>query len=113
MTMTTKESLVDEIIENARKDRKRLESVAKGLTGGLFNLGSEDDGTVDEETAAAFAEEISKISDSLTKINQGLIELVKMDAKKAVAQPDPTKLSEADKESLYDEVDEKDQKELN
>ena len=46
---TMKESLVDEIILNARNDRKRLEKVASGLYTGFSNIPSEEG--VDEETA--------------------------------------------------------------
>jgi len=102
-------TLVDEIIENARADRKRLEAVANGLTHGFGQLGdSEGDGeALDPEVSAAFAEEIAKVTDSLSKINQQLVELVKIDVKRTPVDQKPTadgSLSKKEKESIYDEL---------
>lgn len=125
MTEKTEKTLVDEIIENARNDRKRLEAVANGLTRGFDRFGdtAEEEGQpTDPEVAAAFAEEIAKISDSLTRVNQQLVELVKVDAKRSAVDPNNkpvskgTPISRKDAEEIYDELaspgDKKDQ-ELN
>ena len=125
MTEKTEKTLVDEIIENARNDRKRLEAVADGLTRGFDRTGdiAEDENqALDPEVSAAFAEEIAKVSDSLTRVNQQLVELVKIDAKKSAVDPNNkpvTKgnpISKKDAEDIYDElsspVDQKD-RELN
>lgn len=109
--MKTEKNLVDEIIENARRDRKRLEAVADGLTHGFGQLGdntNEDGGALDPEVSAAFAEEIAKVTDSLSKINQQLVELVKIDVKKEsqVAVKDPKKMTAAEKDQLYEELQE-------
>jgi hypothetical protein len=112
-------TLVEEIIENARSDRKRLEAVANGLTHGFGQLGdSEGDGeALDPEVSAAFAEEIAKVTDSLSKINQQLVELVKIDIKKMPVDDKPKpdgSLSKNEKESIYDELSGPDiHKELN
>jgi hypothetical protein len=102
--MAEKKTLVDEVIENARRDRKRLEAVADGLTHGFDS--KDDSEELDPEVSAAFAEEIAKISDSLTKVNQQLVELIKVDAKKnpPADAAKPEKLSKQDKEDLYDEL---------
>jgi len=102
-------SLVDEIIANARSDRKRLEAVANGLTHGFgeFTDNANEEGGMDPEVSAAFAEEISKVSDSLSKINSQLIELVKLEFKGAATDPktgEPPKMTKAEKEELYEEL---------
>ncbi len=105
-------TLVDEIIENARRDRKRLEAVANGLTQGFGRLGDtadENEETLDPEVSAAFAEEIAKVSDSLTKVNQQLVELVKIDAKKSAEiekKPGSGKISRKEADAIYDELSE-------
>ena len=108
MSEMTKKTLVDEILENARRDRKRLESIADGLTHGFGQLGDstfQEGEPADPEVSAAFAEEIAKISDSLCKINQQLVELVKIDAKKEEMKPkDPAKMTTAEKEAIYEEM---------
>lgn len=100
-----KEQLIDEIIANARRDRARLEAVADGLVNGFADipLGGEADDKFDPEIAAAFAEEISKIGDSLSKINHELVELVKLDSKKD-RPGSPVKLDEQAVEEAYDAI---------
>ena len=108
----TEKTLVDEIIENARRDRRRLESVAEGLTNGFKQMGETDPGEepLDPDVSAAFAEEIAKISDSLTKVNQQLVELVKIDAKKTLDasanQPAAKggKVTKREAEEIFDEL---------
>ena len=112
MKQNSKRTLVDEIVENARRDRRRLEAVAEGLTNGFGTLGDsngdEAGGTLDPEVSAAFAEELAKVTDSLSKINQQLIELVKVESKREENKtPDqPAKLSKEDKEALYEQLQE-------
>lgn len=104
---TTKEILTEEIIANARRDRKRLEAVADGLVNGFAKVPDENEEPVefDPEIAAAFAEEIAKIGDSLTKVNQQLVELVKIEHKNAPPADDkPSKLGAKDVESVYDSI---------
>lgn len=113
MPEKTERTLVDEIIENARKDRKRLESVANGLTHGFGRFGdtsNEEGEPLDPEVSAAFAEEIAKIADSLTKVNQQLVELVKIDAKATAKHEDNKpvtkdgKITKKEAEDIYDEL---------
>lgn len=93
-----------EIISNARRDRKRLEAVADGLLEGSRASADPDspEGEINTEVAAAFAEEIAKISDSLTRTNQQLVELLKADRKSAAAAP--TRLDSADVEDALDQI---------
>lgn len=103
---TTKEALTDEIITNARRDRKRLEAVADGLVNGFAKVPVEgdDQNEFDPEVAAAFAEEIAKIGDSLTKVNQQLVELVKIEHKNVPPVVDVSKLSTKDVKDVYDQI---------
>jgi predicted lipid-binding transport protein (Tim44 family) len=108
---TTREMLTEEIIENARRDRKRLEMVADALTK-RYNFGDlkeiEEletvDSQLDPEVAAAFAEEIAKIGDSLTRVNQQLVELVKVETRRTPSDDQPTKLTSRQKEDVFDEI---------
>lgn len=101
---TTREILIEEIISNARRDRKRLEAAADGLANGMKQGDPEDpeSGSYDPDVAAAFAEELSRLGDSLTRVNQQLVELVKADRKKSAEEP--TKLGKAEVEEVYDEI---------
>jgi hypothetical protein len=106
------EQLIEEIVNNARDDRERLIACADGLRkfaekGGV---GSGGDGEgMDPEVALALSEQIAKVSDSLTKINQQLVTLVQIDSKKK-ADGDVAgdgKLSKKDKEEVYAELETK------
>lgn len=98
-----KEELIAEILENARKDRKRLEAVADGLLEGSKTFLSEDDeGEINTEVAAAFAEEVAKVSEVLTRINHELVELVKVD--KTVDRLVPTQLKPSEVDEVYDSI---------
>lgn len=98
-----REELVEEIIRNARKDRQRLEAVADGLLEGSKTfLSADDEGEINTEVAAAFAEEVSKVSDSLTRINHELVEIVKADRKSAAAVPD--RLDPSTVDEAYEEI---------
>ena len=106
MKPITKESLIEEIVHNARRDRVRLESAISGLIKNLNEV-SETSEDSDPEVSAAFAEEISKVTDSLSKVDQRLVELVKLETKK---EENPKKgnkgLTAEEKEQLFDEVQE-------
>ena len=108
---TTRESLTEEIIQNARRDRKRLEAVADSLTHRYDELKASEelaaaDDQLDPEVAAAFAEEIAKLSDSLTRVNQQLVELVKVETRRAPPEDEnkPKKLSDAQKEDVFNAI---------
>lgn len=107
MAKTTRENLIEEIISNTRRDRTRLEACADGLTQGFgrMNTATDDEGSpLDPEVAAAFAEEIARISEALTNSNKQLVELVKMEAKAAPPAEDPTQLSKKDLEDVYESI---------
>ena len=100
----SKENLVEEIISNARRDRKRLEACADGLTHGFNSVGSATEEGLDPEVAAAFAEEIAGISDALTNINKQLVELVKMEKSAPAEPPSPTKLTPDEIADAYEQI---------
>lgn len=107
MAKTSKDNLIEEIIANTRRDRIRLEACADGLTKGFgrMNAATEDEQEqLDPEVAAAFAEEIARISEALTNSNKQLVELVKLETKAAPELPDPDKLSKSDLESVYNTI---------
>jgi len=101
-----RDQLAAEIVENARKDRARLEKVANGLANGLQSVVSDNESAEggDSEMAVAFAEELAKVTDSLTRVNQQLVELVKAEKKKSVLGAG--KLPDGVREELYDELQE-------
>jgi len=99
-----KKELFEEVIENARRDRARLEKVADALL--TVSADTEEAPAEGEEkianaaASAAVSEELSKVTDSLTKINQGLIELVKHQ-RRTQQQQDDEKMNSDDKEDVY------------
>jgi hypothetical protein len=102
----TKESLTEEIIANARRDRKRLEAAADGLTHGFSRKTAteDEDEPLDPEVAAAFAEEIAGLSEALTNVNKQLVELVKLENRSAPPAEDPTRLSKQQVDDVFDEI---------
>ena len=105
----TREELTDEIVKNARRDRKRLELVADGLARGFQGSSDETDvedeesNQPDAEVMAGYAEEMSTISEALTRINHELVELVKLE-KKSERLQDTDKLPQDELESVLDEI---------
>lgn len=99
-----KKELFEEVIENARRDRARLEKVADALL--TVSADTEEAPAEGEEkianaaASAAVSEELSKVTDSLTRINQGLIELVKHQ-RKTMQQEEDKKMDAKDKEDVY------------
>ena len=99
-----KKELFDEVIENARRDRARLEKVADALL--TVSTDTEEAPAEGEEkianaaASAAVSEELSKVTDSLTKINQSLVTLVTLERKRAQAEDDK-KMENEDKEDVY------------
>jgi hypothetical protein len=81
------EELLDEIKENARRDRKRLEKVCDDLL-----------------AAGGNAEEISMVSDSLTKSNAQLLELAKLKAKKADESETDESFSQGEQDELFNDI---------
>lgn len=108
MTMKTKMDLIEEVIENARKDRARLEKVADALL--TVSADQPEAPAQGEEkiaqaaASAAVSEELSKVTDSLTKINQQLVELVKHQRKSA--DMDTAKsLDKGEKDDIYAQME--------
>lgn len=99
------EDLIKEIIENARRDRARLEDVSSALLSSITVAGVED-----PLAKAAMAEQLARVTDSLSKTNQQLVELVKIHAKQDPAGKAKA-MAESDKESLFDEIQEAPQEE--
>lgn len=99
------DQLVEEIVNNARDDRERLILCAEGLRKFAEKGGAESEGDgegMDPDVALALSEQIAKISDSLTKINQQLVMLVQIDSKKEKGDlAGDGKLSKKDKEEVY------------
>ncbi len=106
--MTTREILTEEIIANARRDRKRLEAVANSLTTRYDEIKAEmgkreEESPLIPEVSAAFAEDIARLSDSLTRVNQQLVELVKIEHRRSPPE-EQEKLGQGDVERVYDEI---------
>lgn len=111
-----RDELIGEIIRNARRDRLRLEAVADGLANGLARLPKPEEPETDKfdpEIAAAFAEEIAKISEALTKSNQQLVELVKIAKKEEPAAEIPAKPGQLTPSEIADAYDEIQPQEVN
>jgi hypothetical protein len=106
MAKMTMESLTEEIVANARRDRARLESCADGLTHGFDRRAAADDEQeqLDPEVAAAFAEEIAGVSEALTNVNKTLLEVIKLQLKSVPEVEDPTKLNKLQTAAVYDEI---------
>lgn len=100
--------LIDEVIQNARRDRARLEKVADALV--VISEDTEEAPAEGEEkianaaASAAVSEDLSRITDSLTKITHELVELVKH--QRRMAQDDDEKsLDNKDKDDVYDRLE--------
>lgn len=104
----SREKLTDMIVADARRDRKRLETVADGLATGFKSLanggedGESEDG-LDSDVVTAYAEEIAAISDSLSKITHELVELVKLE-KKGERDIPAGKLNPQELEDAFNEI---------
>ena len=79
-------SILDEITENVRRDRKRLELVAEKLVSVLKDEGDDEEHPRDPLAAVGLAENVAKISDALTRSNGLLVELAKMKSKESIAK---------------------------
>lgn len=93
--MTTKDVIIEEALENARKDRQTIVDFRKKLIDIAMHpvMDAEPLGIV------AVAEHIAKISDTLTKVNSQLVELSK------IASKTKEEDSQFDKDSLFDEIE--------
>jgi hypothetical protein len=94
------EGLVSEIVENARSDRARLTKVADKL-GELMSSPLVSDGEAEPEVALTISEEMSRVTDSLTRVNQQLVELVKARLKPRAGEGNGKVLNEKERDQLY------------
>lgn len=97
---TTTEQLFQEILDNARRDRKTLEEVRDGLVKAAKTAAAQvaEDGGL---TMMAIAEQVAKLADSLTRSNAQLVEISKVKAKEGPPPEDDAKDSV---DSIYDEI---------
>jgi len=106
--MKLKIDLVEEVLANARRDRARLEKVADALL--AVSTDTEEAPAEGEEkianaaASAAVSEELSKVTDSLTRINQQIVELVKHQRKSAQSEED-RKLDGDEKDDIYSRLE--------
>lgn len=99
-----RDQLIEEIVDNARRDRKRLETTLQGLTTGFksFTENPDEAEQLNTEVAAAYAEIIAKVGEVLTRVNHELVELIKAD--KNVQKVGPGKLDPSDVQDVYEEI---------
>lgn len=95
MTITT-EQLFQEILTNARRDRKTIETVQDDLIKAVKSVQVQEDGL----TMMAIAEQLAKLADSLTRTNAALVEISKVQAKNGPPPEDPKENAD----SIYDEI---------
>jgi hypothetical protein len=95
-----KKTLVEEILENARKDRIRIENLLEKMLKVSSVPGVEDD-----LAQVAVAEQVADLTDSLTKMNQQLVELVKVQSKNKEEEPKEGTLSKKEREAAFDEIE--------
>lgn len=93
---TTTEQLFQEILDNARRDRKTIETVQNDLIKAVRSVQVEEDGL----TMMAIAEQLAKLADSLTRTNAQLVEISKVQAKNSPPSDDHKENSD----SIYDEI---------
>lgn len=91
----TKEALINEALENSRKDRKKLE----GVRDQIIDLGNDASLLAEPTGIIAIAEHVSKLADVLTKMNAQLVEMSKIAAKSDAED------QSSDKDSIFDEIE--------
>lgn len=94
------EEIIKEAIENARRDRKRLEEISD-LMLKVAQVGED----IDPLAKAAMGEQMAKITDSLTRSNSQLVELAKLGVKQKVLEGKEEGDTEADREDMFDEIE--------
>lgn len=95
----TSDKLIEEIKENAKKDRDRLEGYCEQLVNFVKNSG-------DPELMVDASDGIAKVSAELTRNNQQLIEVAKLRLKKDLVNLATDGLGEADREELFQSMGE-------
>ncbi len=97
MAAKTFEELVEEIHENAVRDRKRLESYVDQVGRPHENL--------DPEVAAALAESMVDISEALTRNNAQLVEVAKILMKKKLSTKNDDDFSGDEADEVFEEIE--------
>ena len=103
--MSKVEDLQSEIVKNAREDRQRLVQIADGLKSLAEKKTDEGSGELDPEVAMMLSDQLSKVSDSLVKINQQLVELVRIDTRKIPSPQDIAKFNNKERDHLFDDLE--------
>lgn len=91
----TKDELIQEALDNARRDRKNVESVRDHI----LKLTQDPSVNADGASVLGIADNIAKLSDVLTKMNAQIVELTKIAAKAERVEDGK------DNESLFDEIE--------
>lgn len=97
----TKKDLVEEIKENARKDRQRLEK----LCDDILKLTENAELMAQEGTSVVLAEHLTRATDSLTKVNSQLVELAKLQTKKEMIEKEIDAKKGNQSDELFDEIE--------
>ncbi len=95
----TSDKLIEEIKENVKKDRDRLESYCERLVTFVKSSG-------DPELMVGASEGIAKVSAELTRNNQQLIELAKLRLKKDLVNLATDGIADTDRDELFDAIGE-------
>lgn len=91
------EGLEEEILRNARSDRKTVEKVRDDL----IKMTDLAEVQAEAMSMVVIAENVCKLSDVLTKVNAQLVELHKVSLKNAPADDN----KKPDSESIFDEIE--------
>ncbi len=93
------DDLFAKVVQNIHDDREILVE----LRDKIIQIGKGDAATLLAEpvTLAAVAENVSKLTDALTKMNSQLVELTKVSSKSDEGEKD----KDQDKESIFDEIE--------
>jgi len=91
----TKEELILEVLENARKDRRTIERVRDQI----INLAN-DPSLADGISIIGIAENVGYLGEVLTKMNSQIVELVKV-AEKSETPED----GQQEKDSIFEEIE--------
>lgn len=88
------DELISEIRKNAKSDRENIEDVREKLV---------KTAEMDPIMMGAVAEQVARLSDSLSKINLQLVEIAKMKMKEDIIKS-KSEDDDEDKEALFDQI---------
>lgn len=91
------DDLFQEILKNVRNDREKLTKVRDNIISGMNGIELQ----IEPLAMLGIAEAVGKLSDVLTKQNAQLVELTKVSVKEDAPEED----ADADRDSLYDEIE--------